>query len=88
MPRIFIYCSSNSNFSFIEKYISNNNSNSYTNVITEIYLEENSNIEYLKLQSESKSSMSLISFVNESILPTSKMFLTTFRNAITYSTWT
>ena len=56
MPRIFIYCSSNSNFSFIEKYISNNNSNSYTNVITEIYLEENSNIEYLKLQSESKSS--------------------------------
>ena len=42
LPRIFIYCSSNSNFSFIEKYISEDDTDSYTNVITEIYLEENS----------------------------------------------
>jgi len=57
LPRIFIYCSSNSKLSFIEKYVSEDNANSYTNVITEIYLEENSSMEYLKLQTESKTSI-------------------------------
>ena len=55
-PRIFIYCSSNSNFSIIEKYVSKDDTESFTNAITEIYLEKNSNLEYVKIQTESSNS--------------------------------
>ena len=53
VPRIFIYCCSNAKLSFIERYISLDDSKSFTNSITEIFLEENSKIEYFKIQTES-----------------------------------
>ena len=53
-PRIFIYCSKNSKLTFIEKYNSNNY-NLYTNIITEIYIDENASLEYIKFQNESES---------------------------------
>ena len=56
-PRIFVYCSSNSNFSLIEKYVSKDGTESFTNAITEIYLEKNSNLEYVKIQTESSNSI-------------------------------
>ena len=55
-PRIFIYCSKNSNFCFTEKY-QIKNEQCYTNIITEIFLSDNSKLEYTKFQNEPNSSI-------------------------------
>jgi len=52
-PRNFIIAETNSHANIISEYIGKNGSEYFTNILTDISLEENSNITYFKLQKES-----------------------------------
>jgi Fe-S cluster assembly protein SufD len=55
-PRTLVVAGKGASFSFVEEYIGKGDRTYFTNAVTEIYLQENSQVNHIRLQQESKAS--------------------------------